>query len=123
MTEPQEHNGTNTKCMQSGINFNKRGKRGEKPFEVQPFIVINQNTESFLKSQREVLVKVKEEIESKILILDTKIAKLAKTSLEESSNIPQEVNAIEINQTGVSMGRPPSPPMHWSTLQVLNQFF
>ena len=116
----------NTKCMQSGINLNKRRRCG-KVFEIQPFFIINQNTESFLKSQREALVKIKEEIESKILSIDSKLARLSKPSPENSGThqgvSTSQTNVVNTSDGDVSVQRPPSPQMHWSTLQVLNQFF
>ena len=119
-----EHkNSSNISTKQSGINVNKR-KRCDKILEVQPFTIINQNTESFLKSQREALVNLQREIEVKILSLDDKLAKFAKPVPQSTNTSLAETNEISNSNTTPSTDtRPSSPPLHWSTLQVLNQFF
>ena len=70
------------------------------------------------------------ELEGKITALDAKIAKLTESSADNSNTNTSETT--ELVNTQVSSGsnnntpgqsRSLSPPLHWSTLEVLNQFF
>ena len=125
MGEEQHHNGKNS--MQSARHQNKKGRSEVATAVVHPFTFLDQTSESFLKSQRQHLVKCKDDIEGKISVLDNKIAKFTKsespignTSMEAGSGTSENANS---NTNSNNAQRPLSPPLHWSTQQVLNQFF